>query len=248
MQTARYILGALFLVANFVEVHGLAHRTMLRRQDVITFAHDETFTIDPSPTFTDAAVSSAYSAYSQKCGADLDTRVSDDYTDWLVFGGDPNIAVTAAQYTEALATIDLGWLDALTTCSVASSALVAATQSAAAATPTFTGSFTGIPAGLCQAIDGSGGDSLLPGCATSTDPTTGTVTSGPSPTSQAAGNPVKSGGESGANPGQSSGGGGGTQTQTSAPQSSKPGGAAAHRPVWIVGMVTTAVLQAVLWN
>jgi hypothetical protein len=195
-----------------------------------------TFDIDPSPIFTEPAVASAYSAYSQRCGPDLDAAATSDYPLWLVSGGDPTIAVTADAYTSVLGVIEPQmWGGALHGCQEASRALVEATQSAAAATPTVptpTGSFTGIPQGECQVLNGIGGITL-PGCtSTSTGTGTSTVTSGPSPTSQAGGAPVQSGG--GANPGQSSGGGGGsTQTQTSAPPSSTPGGAATQRPIWM---------------
>ncbi|KAJ7077007.1 hypothetical protein B0H15DRAFT_934137 [Mycena belliarum] len=92
-----------FLVAPLSLVRGAAHGSpkatpFARRQVTVTAS----FTVDPLPTVTGAEVTSAYSAYKQACGADLNKVAVADLADWAAQGGSGDVDVTSDDYVQFL--------------------------------------------------------------------------------------------------------------------------------------------------
>ncbi|KAJ7620879.1 hypothetical protein DFH06DRAFT_62761 [Mycena polygramma] len=84
-----------------------------------------TFAIDPSPTLTNAPVSSAYSVYAQKCGPDLDSIAYSWYPQFTSAGG--SAAITAQAFLDWMGDADSGWQNP---CLAADSDLVDAVRAA----------------------------------------------------------------------------------------------------------------------
>ncbi|KAJ7687518.1 hypothetical protein B0H17DRAFT_1203582 [Mycena rosella] len=221
MRSAQSILTVFSLLASSSVVHGrYPARTLLGRRD--DAAQTVTFGIDPSPTLTDAAISSAYSLYSQKCGSDLNDLAYSAFSLFVAAGGAADTPITADVCEEFLEQDVGSWGLASISCDDASNTLdlaIAADEST---------STTGAPSPTTTQLTTTRATETVP-----TGSLTSSFTGIPALTS---GGPVSTS--------QRTGGSQSTQT----PDPSDKNGATADHPAGILSVIAAVLLQAVWWT